>query len=255
MNVHDPRINIAGIFLVFVIIGIMTMPSASAMDTPNFDTIPVTVPQGGALTLKYSGDIAKDPHTVLLTRMIQAGVTPNGGLTDSATSPGAASNCALKIRQVLAVDGDQWELRHNVGGGQPVIITGLDVGESVSIPFVAGAVAITRVGTVGVSSLDAAQTAVWFDIRPGGGSAANTNVVGQMSWESCGTDTGVGVLLDWEHKEQIQVVVPVGGEILPINTTSLLIAGFSSNPFWILTMLAITAGAAFTLLRFQLLRK
>jgi len=47
----------------------------------------------------------------------------------------------------------------------------------------------------------------------------------------------------------------VAGEIIPIDTTALLIAGMSANSMLVLPILGVVAGAAFTLLRFQVHRK
>lgn len=55
--------------------------------------------------------------------------------------------------------------------------------------------------------------------------------------------------------ETFQVLQPVGGEILSIDTTALLIAGASANALWILPALALAAGAAFTVLKLQVSRK
>ena len=51
------------------------------------------------------------------------------------------------------------------------------------------------------------------------------------------------------------ISLPVGGELLPINTTALLIAGISSNALWMLPTLATIAGVSFVLLRFQVTKK
>jgi hypothetical protein len=51
------------------------------------------------------------------------------------------------------------------------------------------------------------------------------------------------------------VSLPVGGELIPINTTALLIAGISSNALWMLPTLATVAGVSFVLLRFQVTKK
>jgi hypothetical protein len=43
---------------------------------------------------------------------------------------------------------------------------------------------------------------------------------------------------------------PVGGTMIPIDTTALIIAGASTNGFWVLSILGIIAVATFTVLRF-----
>ena len=61
--------------------------------------------------------------------------------------------------------------------------------------------------------------------------------------------------LPFDGFSSIFTQLAVAGEILPIDTTALLIAGISTNSMWILPTLAVVAGAAFTLLRFQVHRK
>jgi len=48
---------------------------------------------------------------------------------------------------------------------------------------------------------------------------------------------------------------PVAGEILPIITTALLLAGISTNAMWVLPALAVVAGSSFAVLRYQVTRK
>jgi len=48
---------------------------------------------------------------------------------------------------------------------------------------------------------------------------------------------------------------PVAGEILPISTTALLLAGISTNAMWVLPALAVVAGSSFAVLRYQVTRK
>jgi len=43
---------------------------------------------------------------------------------------------------------------------------------------------------------------------------------------------------------------PVGGTMIPIDTTALVIAGASTNGFWVLTILVAIAGASFAAIRF-----
>jgi len=47
--------------------------------------------------------------------------------------------------------------------------------------------------------------------------------------------------------------IPVGGEILPINSVALMITGISSSAMWLISLVAI-GGGAFALLRFQVLK-
>ncbi len=71
-----------------------------------------------------------------------------------------------------------------------------------------------------------------------------------MSFVSCGQDTVELYVAghSWEITE------PVGGTVLPISMTSLLIAGMSNSVLWLVPLAAV-AGGTFALLKFQLSRK
>ena len=163
-----------------------------------------------------------------------------------------------------------WQLTDTGVGGDPAAlwrITG--VGDTMNFkisPFSGGAGGAGGGGspTVGAPTMLGAPPYAWNLIRGTGSpltglpATASVHALLASGWNIilCGYDKDTDTPpLEFTDSFQYKVIKPVGGEILPINTTSLLLAGFSSNPFWILTMLAITAGAAFTLLRFQLLRK
>lgn len=72
----------------------------------------------------------------------------------------------------------------------------------------------------------------------------NDNGVFNSGTDNSGTDT-----------QGFRVAKPVGGEILPINTTALFMAGISSNPMWALSALGVVAGTAFVILGMQVTRK
>jgi hypothetical protein len=62
--------------------------------------------------------------------------------------------------------------------------------------------------------------------------------------------TQIAQVAQWEHVTfspagivEIPAVQPVGGEILPIDMTSLFVAGAFTNSYWILPMLGAVAGA------------
>ena len=88
-----------------------------------------------------------------------------------------------------------------------------------------------------------------------------TNLEGQRFIVACGCDDPgadgfcAGSDTDGVVAESYRVVKPVGGKILPIDTTALLIAGMSSTGLWVLPMLGVIAGVSFALLKFQVIKK
>jgi len=69
-----------------------------------------------------------------------------------------------------------------------------------------------------------------------------------MSIVTCGTETG-----SYAVGGNFQIVLPVGGTIIPISTTALLLAGISSSAMWLIPLAALAVGS-FALLRFQINR-
>ena len=96
-------------------------------------------------------------------------------------------------------------------------------------------------------------TPTWEQIGTGGPPVPLT--VGTWVFASCASDSGVGGGPIGTNSKALTVTKPVAGEILPINTTALLIAGASQNGIWILSSLALIAGASFALLRLQIYTK
>lgn len=104
----------------------------------------------------------------------------------------------------------------------------------------------------------------WYDVN-GGGAGTDTidelvpfsNVASDPRYRYvvCGAETSTQVGDSYtSQKDSFFTQKPVGGSILSINTTALLIAGMSSNALWLAPLAAVAAGA-FAVLRFQVSRR
>lgn len=82
-----------------------------------------------------------------------------------------------------------------------------------------------------------------------GATAPSTDRIGLYAVVTCGLEGGQPS----EVSGNLQVVKPVAGEIIPVSTTALLLAGVSSSALWLVPLAAIAAGA-FAVLRFQVSR-
>jgi len=106
-------------------------------------------------------------------------------------------------------------------------------------------------GIIGPGSVEVLAVE-WVELT-GGAGTDQTNLAGLYIFANCAT------LLTGSAPDSTQtsffVQVPVGGEILPINTSALLLAGLTTNALWILPSLAVIAGAGIVILKFQLNRK
>jgi hypothetical protein len=173
----------------------------------------------------------------------------------------------------VASSGDYWILLTTGGSVINYWIPNV-IGAQVSVPFGTGAqVVITpavgaKVGT-GIPPANGAafgQTtplaANWhkvtnygvmtFPVTVIGGSSQsdNTNAVGQWQFVSCGKE-GATFLNDYQAEANFNVVLPVGGEIIPINTAALMIAGLTSSGIWMIPTLGVMAGIGVTLYKIR----
>jgi hypothetical protein len=130
----------------------------------------------------------------------------------------------------------------------------------VEIPLASGSVTISYFnGATGPAS------AVWTDQNDGAGvplqkamsidylTGVPTNTKYVIHY--CGYDDATTANDHFSQEKEVQTQNPVAGEIIPINTTALLIAGISSSPMLALSALGFVAGAAFVVLRLQVTRK
>jgi len=67
---------------------------------------------------------------------------------------------------------------------------------------------------------------------------------------SCG-DEGSMFQLDYQSRGFFETVVPVGGEILPINSAALLIAGISTSAIWIFPTVGTIVGTGIALYKLR----
>jgi hypothetical protein len=76
----------------------------------------------------------------------------------------------------------------------------------------------------------------------------------RMATDASSTTSGAFVVIT-RQVSSFNTQQVVAGEIIPIDTTALLIAGITTNPMWALSVLAVVAGATVTLLRFPISTK
>ena len=251
--------------LMFVATLGLTLPSASAMNTPDFDKT-LNVVQGQNIELVYTGNAADDPHSVLVTHLSKPG-SPNGVQDDPSVFTESCMDTVTggfpnDKRIVFPGAGDTatFELR-NAAGTDAIEIRGIDAGETITIPFGASdTVLVTVSSTVdvnGVTVTDTTFTAKWVQITPGviGSASATVDAIGAWTWSSCGYDTTSATPdnsdLAWNHNESLLVSEPIGGEILAINSAALLIAGLTTSAIWIVPAVGAVAGTAVTLYKLR----
>jgi len=242
------------IALMFVATLGLTLPSASAMNTPDFSkTGNIILNQ--VIEITYTGNAADDPHSVLVTQIAKP-TAPTGAKADPAVNTQSCRDTSPGLNPA-AGDAAVFELR-NAAGTDASEIRDIDDGETITIPFgVTDTVLATVSSTVdvnGVAVTDTTFTAKWVQITGGvtGSALAKLDITGAWTWQSCGYDTTDGAPngdLAWSHDESFLVSEPIGGEILPINSVSLVVAGLAANTMLLIPVIGAMAGAGFAILR------
>lgn len=254
--------NTIGVFAILAILAFAIIPQASAMTAEN---TPITAVEpsiaiiNGEVDLVWKGnpDSNKDPHDLLLTR-IHEPTTSSLPVGDSDAS-GSYFDCADNIR-IDKVDGSlndpvQWELRvantdPGTNDGEPFQFFDLEGNEQVKVRFGTSGTVSPVVTLNGGDGVTLSGTVLeWVNILPANSDLDTLSKLGQYGWESCGTE--LAGQADWSVEESILVQLPVGGEILPISTTALLLAGMSTSAMWIVPTIGTIAGAGIALYKIQ----
>jgi len=240
--------------------GLGPVQNAWAMPGPLTSSSPTIVATGNTFTITFTGLAAFVPtdaefvrviepfrgaHTEIFAQMNVPTVAqgPPGFDLVGVCDPGLYDDVGLGIVPV-------WELQR---GGARVGFTLPGNGDSFSVTFGTG-LAPTVIMTGGASVTPGAGVYDWVQQAPSLGLIAdNTNTEGSWLYGSCGTDFNIQG--QYSNFPPLLIQPAVAGEIIPISTTSLLIAGFNANALWMLPALAIIGGVAFTVLRFQVYRK
>ena len=260
MNIINQQNIIISAFAIFAIMGIAITPNVSAdsLNTPITAVIPPLNAPGGSTDLVLKGNPAsgKDPHDVLLIRVHEPGVVAAiGDSTAAGTYADCSSTPERRISLVVAGDPQQWELRVKAGDpgtndGEPFQIADLEGLEQVKVKFGTGLTVTPVVALNGGDGVTLSGTQLeWVNIHPTPTGADNLDMIGEYSWQACGTElAGAG---NWNFDESIIVVEPVGGEIISVNTSALLIAGLTTSGLWIVPSLVTVTGIGLTVYKIR----
>lgn len=242
-NIKDARrlSSIAIMFLAVGAVGFSMIPNSFAMNSPSASTSPTKVVIGtNQITLVITGDGVGNLDSKV--RVYSAGHPP-------IAAPNSNSPCAL----VPPLQGIAWDLVH-AGTNVPYVFTlnsGPDPQDVVKIKFGNTPVGGFSVNTVGNPTVSTNGLVEWREVVSG---LMNTDTVSQVvgdvhRYHVCGFDKGQPNQFDVLNSWTIQA--PVGGSILAIDTTALLIAGVFSTGLWMIPAAAagVSAGLAFYKIR------
>jgi len=246
--------KLSGIILLLGTVGLLTIsPSVDAMMTPDFDTDPLFPVQGGTVDLIWTGDQPDAPHQVNNIRVLPpsaSGIT-NTGNADTVADQGTCTAGAKELRKPSAADdGHVFELQETASKAISFFIA--DAGHTITVPFPNGPGGTVSITASGAGTSASMGTAKWVDITDSlTPQAPALDETGFYSIDSCGTDDGG----PWKLEETLEAKPPVGGALLAIETTSLLIAGATSSAMWILPVLGLAVAGSIALLKFQVARR
>ncbi len=253
--------------------GFLPSALAQANNSPLITFSPSTPDVGGSVLVTITGDptvglTATAPHTdvrvgwanpgFIIADLGTGGIGPNPD-TDGDGDP---DNCAL-LRTIPfppVLDEEDLYYLMTVAGGTTAVEFSIPAGGTVTLSIpggISGATSIVLAG--GATTTDGDLTGFWV---PQNTVFPDPPALDELSppayrFLDCGYDQGAGASGAGRYSRgtDFSTQTPVAGEILSIDTTALLIAGISTNPMWTMLSLALVAGSAFALLRFQVYRK
>ena len=250
------------VFSIMAILSLAIIPHVSATvgeNTPITAVNPTVNLPGGNTDLILKGNPAsgKDPHDILLIRVHEPGTII---LKADSTAAGTYANCdpAKRISKAVAGDPQQWELRVKAGDpgpndGEPFQAFDLENLEELKVKFGTGGLVTPVVTLNGGDGVTLSGTQLeWVNIHPGPSGPDNLTIIGEYSWETWGKEkVGSATPTNFSFDEGISVVKPVGGEIISINTTSLLLAGLTTSAMWIIPSLVTVTGVGLTVYKIK----
>lgn len=241
------------LFGVMAALMISTIPAAMA----NPGSSPGAVPDPGA----------KNSIVYITVVTIPRGWVDEVVVYDTATAPTLVGNiCPLEIPSGIKA----WKLVSDTdstkniraflapgGVGKIAAPFGTGVGSPITVTATGGAF-VTKDGSVPPTTAGLVLVqATWLEVGDTAGTPPpSTDRVGQYRVGACGKE-GVGTYVsasDYELSSPFEIINPVGGEIIPVSTTALLLAGVSTSALWLVPLAAIATGA-FVVLRFQVNKK
>jgi len=236
-KIFDVHTNFTFVLLVFAIgsVGVSSIPYALAM-TPGQVSDDVTV--GNTATL---GVISALAATTISEVAVYTDTTTAIGV--ACPLPGAGAGIKYMMRNsvggvgTFTISGSMNQVNLFFGEANTFVPTGPGVGGIVSPPY------------------------HWDDLSMGDATTPeSTTTVAPLPftylWAICGTDDpSFPTADDGAAIAGFDVVLPVAGELLPINTTALILAGIQANAFGFMVALTAIGAGAFGMLYLQVKRK
>lgn len=247
------------LFLLLAAVMIPSIPLAAAMPDPSISCNPGSIVENTQCNVTVGGADGSE-HIVNQIRVYDSGALEPGDQSNACPLPGPGE-VGISVPAAAGV----WELQGDTSG-VPVraflndqddsvfAAFGTPIGDSVILVGTTAGALVTNNGdnpqTMGSVSVNAKWQFITNNIVP---NTAAPFLPFFYGLASCGLED-TAQAGEYDNVASFQIIAPVGGEILPINTVSLLIAGVSSS-MTSLIVVAIVAASAITLMKFQVSRK
>ena len=215
---------------------IPAMPSAMAMPDVSPGCIPSPV-------------VAGTDCEVLVTANTKAVIEELGVYESDAinTNPDDDDICSIPNADATL---NVWFLRNT--GDTFFIQAFLPQGETMKVLFKSGTVTVTVTST-GSGLTDDGSTpdasdgesvsAIWKNQNFGVAASTGTLTPPDLYFIlACGVDIIAGPNLPYQSRGIFENQAPIGGELVPINTAALLLAGISTSAFWMVPIIGAAAG-------------
>ena len=180
---------------------------------------------------------------------------------DTPTAPADNNACPLPTstgtkawRLVSSADTTKAIRMHIPSGALTGLVTapfGTGVAASFNVDATDGA-ELTADGSAPFGSGTTTVSGTWLDIGDVAGTPS-TDRVGNYRIGTCGFEDAT-LSSAFEGYGLFSTTLPIGGVVIPVGATSLVLAGISSSALWIVPLVAI-AGVSFAVLKFQVSRK
>ena len=189
------------------------------------------------------------PHTAGVIYVHDPNAPVNGLLWTAANTP-----CTW---QFAGTDtGSVWELQDGNGALVTYTLDGTDPLDSITVTF--GGNPNIVLGDSATLSLPPNPAYEWVDITANN-AAPTTNTLTDASaipptfygFHTCGTDNGSTQPVPYGDDRQFAVVLPVGGEVLQIDSAALMIAGLSTGMTWLAPVILAGVGAVYSVYRLR----
>jgi len=226
------------------------MPFAMAMPDPTTGGNPDPSVQNSILDIEVSSS-----PKAQIDELIVYDTPTSPDDSDACDLPTSTGTKAWRLVQGSVTGDGTTPIRIAIPSGALTGLVTAPFGTGVAVEFdvdASGGAEVTNNGNAPTGSVTTSVKGSWLSVGDVAGTPS-TDRVGDYKVGTCGFENSV-LGAAFEGYGLFSIILPIGGTIIPVSATSLVLAGISSSPLWILPLVAI-AGVSFAVLKFQISRK